>query len=126
MISEIFAKVRFGFVFVEKMVDHDGWEHNEWIVSLGYGEKNATFSYRTGLSLTYPMFEDVVFSLRGDTYAAEYSFKEWCAEYGYDNDSISALKVYNECRSNTLLLQGLFGDDYEWFIDSTREMMEVI
>lgn len=44
-----------------------------------------------------PHAADVLYSLILDASACEMSFRDWCANYGYDNDSIKALNTYNAC-----------------------------
>ena len=41
---------------------------------------------------------DVLYCLTMDAQCVEYSdFEDWCAEFGYDDDSISAKKTYDAC-----------------------------
>jgi hypothetical protein len=44
-----------------------------------------------------PSAASVLHSLLSDGEAINTSFKYWCADYGYDSDSISALNTYNAC-----------------------------
>lgn len=44
-----------------------------------------------------PERADVVACLVCDSEALDYSFQDWCDNYGCDSDSISALETYNEC-----------------------------
>jgi hypothetical protein len=116
--------VGFGFTFSKENVDADGWAHNEWFISLEYESRFAVFFYYTGLAIAEPTFNDVIYSLRSDTYSGDMLFKEWCGEYGYDDDSIKALDVYDKCRANYRKLKDLFGDDYQWFLDASVEMLD--
>jgi len=44
-----------------------------------------------------PDYVDVVCSLVRDGDAVNYSFLDWCAEYGYSSDSIKARSMYDTC-----------------------------
>ena len=44
-----------------------------------------------------PHLADILYSLFSDAAALDMNFKEWCDNYGYDNDSIKALNIYNQC-----------------------------
>lgn len=44
-----------------------------------------------------PINSDIMYSLLSDAAAADSSFNYWCADYGFDNDSISAFKTYQQC-----------------------------
>lgn len=44
-----------------------------------------------------PDYESVVDCLVVDSNALDYPFQDWCDDFGYDSDSISALETYNDC-----------------------------
>lgn len=55
-----------------------------------------------------PHAADVLYSLLLDGEAVNMSFRDWCADYGYDNDSIKALNIYNECCKTGETLRRIF------------------
>jgi hypothetical protein len=61
-----------------------------------------------------PFAASVLYSLILDSSAAHQSFRDWCADYGYNNDSIAHQQTYNECCINAEKLRRVF----------TREQME--
>lgn len=74
---------------------------NQWLVSIN-GEQ---FEYWTGTGLKdAPRLDDVLFSLTLDASALEMNFEVWCSEYGYNSDSIKALKTYQKCLENAYKL----------------------
>ena len=99
-----------------------GWPCDQWLVSFN-GE---TFDFFTGVGCRLdapkvghltpntlawvswkaqarpvcPTAAEVLFALLLDGRAAEMSFTDWCAEFGFDDDSISALETYRECEKN--------------------------
>lgn len=54
-----------------------------------------------------PEFNDILYSLVTGAYALETSFKDWCADFGYSDDSISARDTYFQCQENGLKLRKL-------------------
>lgn len=44
-----------------------------------------------------PTQASVLYCLLLDASGAEQNFNDWCADFGYDNDSISAFKTYQSC-----------------------------
>jgi hypothetical protein len=59
-----------------------------------------------------------------DSYAAQGSFKDFCSEFGYSDDSINALKTYKACKRNAERLNKLFsGLDLLSVQNELEEMM---
>lgn len=44
-----------------------------------------------------PTLQDVLHSLLMDSSAMDETFSDWCANFGYDDDSIKALETYQAC-----------------------------
>lgn len=87
----------------------DDWNCDAWRVSFAYPGKPAQeFEFYTGLGLRAPHVADALHSLILDSSACESSFSEWCAEYGYSDDSIKARETYDACRANTDKLRQVF------------------
>lgn len=65
----------------------------------------------TFLKLSTPVFPDVasvLHSLMLDALALDLSFTDWCAELGYDADSIGAFDTYRACCEHGKNLQKVF------------------
>ena len=62
-------------------------------------------------ALCAPTAYDVLYSLRldGEGADANMTFRQWCAEFGYDTDSISARNIYDECQVNHEKLKKALG-----------------
>ena len=56
--------------------------------------KNAVEALKKPIA---PYAADVLYSLILDSSALDMSFDYWCADYGYDADSISASNIYQAC-----------------------------
>ena len=79
--------------------DADGWKHYAYRVSLTFkdGEKYST-TYKMGTAHTSPpQVQDVLHSLLLDASNTDQPFEDWCADLGYDTDSIKAHNAYLEC-----------------------------
>lgn len=69
---------------------------------------------RTVYKITPPAILDVIYCLYRDSQVALCNdFNEFCDEYGYDNDSIKALKTYEACIDTALKLNRLNLDPKE-------------
>lgn len=55
-----------------------------------------------------PHVASILHSLTLDASANDYSFNDWCNDYGYDADSIKALGIYQACCNTAKELQKLF------------------
>jgi hypothetical protein len=65
--------------------------------------------------LCAPTAYDLLYCLKSDSEALSMSF---CGNFGYDNDSIKALNIYNECVASARKLQKALGHD------KFKELME--
>lgn len=68
--------------------------------------------------LCAPTAYDVLYCLKIDSDAVGMSFADWCSAFGYNDDSIKALGVYNACVDNARKLQQALGESL------FRELME--
>ena len=76
------------------------------------------FGYFTGLgcrqglkSPRQPKVADVLYSLLSDASAEQRNFHEWCSDYGYSTDSISALNTYRACLDTAAALRKCFSNE---------------
>lgn len=112
----------------------DAWECDGWRVEFGKGAVREMFDYYTGIGyrvyntpaprasrnsmifadwekthIPFPPFAaSVLYSLVSDSDARHESFRDWCATYDYDSDSIKALNIYNACCENAERLARVF------------------
>ena len=78
---------------------------DQWAITVtGKDGCHHMFDYFTGLGRrkvrnkpTPPLVADVLYSLLTDASAEQRNFHEWCSDYGYSTDSISALNAYRAC-----------------------------
>lgn len=113
----------------------DNWACDAWLFQITRNGNTVTFDYYTGLghrkakiknphsnprSVAYhqwnkrfvrpvaPSIVDLIHSLSMDAKAQHMGFSEWCDNYGYDNDSITALNTYRACEDIGKKLSRLF------------------
>ena len=101
----------------------DDWKKgaNKYQVKISYFDKFYVTDYYMGSALTRkPSKKDVLYSMLLDDVSGV-DFDEFCAEFGYDNDSIKALKIYEACQRETKALHNMFDSDE---IDMLRELLE--
>lgn len=126
----------------ETMRDNN-WKCDQWRVQLSNKKEYWTTYYFTGLGLRAknysglgrkwdgmckkhyddkpikPTVAAVLHSLFTDAKASEYNFFDWCDEYGYSSDSISAMNTYNQCLETAASLR-------KYFSIEQREAIKVI
>ena len=56
-----------------------------------------------------------------DYYSADYSFEEFCGEYGYDTDSRRAERIHRAVQEQARQMRRLLGDDLETFLDALQK-----
>ena len=126
------------FVSLRGETDRDGWKCDEWKTGFRNGAVQKTFSYFTGTGHRKlsamdaralqglnprciaaeriraqakpqaPHAADVLHALCIDASAEDEGFSDWCANFGYDSDSIKALRIYDACRDNARELRQVF------------------
>lgn len=95
----------------------DNWNCDQWSVAIK--NKNGITEYTdyfTGLghrNKKYnkpqkPKIVDVLSSLVLDAQAGDESFSNWCDNFGYDSDSISAFSTYQACENTAKMLRRCF------------------
>jgi len=68
-----------------------------------------------------PKVADVLHSLIMDASAADENFHDWCANYGYSDDSIKAMNTYKACLEIAVALRKHFSPDT---LRQVRELLQ--
>ena len=114
--------IQFSASLIGETVKDNNWTCDEWRIKIGdmrtsyftgighrkpkkYASKNTfrrgTIGYaaweRDNLIPSAPCAADVIYSLISDAEAGDMSFNDWCDNYGYSSDSISAFNTYQQC-----------------------------
>lgn len=109
-----------------------GMGHRKWDkpysskVVLPHGVKSYPYTYkdlgkegtvhyenmaRANLKPVCPHATDLLYCIVLDSEACDYSFKDWCENFGYDEDSRKALKIYLQCQENGEKLRKIFKNE---------------
>lgn len=90
-------------------------ERDIWNVTFRRDPKQSwDFDFYTGVGLrknarpVAPSAAGVLYSLIADSAAYDMSFSEWCADFGYSDDSIKAMGTYTACREIRKKLRTIF------------------
>ena len=125
------AMIDFNAVFTCTQVT-DEWEHDNFVCVFKNRSTGVTvqFDYKMGIGhrhklgrIMLPKVDSVLHSLIMDSMSCEESFIDWCANYGYDDDSIKAKGIYEACIENAKKLKELF-KNREMCLDNIKELLE--
>jgi len=106
--------ISYAVTYSGEAVERDGkkeWKHDAWRVSFGSWGNVFSTDYKTGTGLrkmnkkgdmkpVFPKAAGVLYSLIMDGEALDQSFYDWCACFGYDEDSRKAEAIYFACCEN--------------------------
>ena len=87
-----------------------------------YGFRQMTIPFSQGLAHTQsPKLDSVLDCLLTDSIGVDgVIFEDFCSEFGYNEDSIKAKKVYEACKKNSKKLKNLLGSTYFELIKCER------
>lgn len=106
--------VSYSITLAAKGIKRNNWDCDQWVVNingqafdyftgLGHRKKIRTYSnikheyiYVEGGPIA-PHIASVIYSLLLDASANNELFNNWCDNFGYSSDSISAFEIYREC-----------------------------
>lgn len=71
--------------------------------------------YRNAAAPLVPVAADVLSCVVSDAHAGGQSFAEFCSDFGYDEDSRKAHRVWRKCRDSALKAYRLLGAEFETF-----------
>ena len=119
--------------YVGETTRNNDWQCDQWRVTLSSKAGFHSFDYFTGLGLRHkpdswgkrkpskPKVADVLHSLILDASAADENFHDWCANYGYSDDSIKAMNTYKACLETAQALRKHFSPDT---LHAVRELLQ--
>ena len=59
---------------------------------------------------TQPEMDGVIYAIHSDSSCTDQSFEDFCGDLGYNSDSISDKKTWEDCRNNMFKLRNLASD----------------
>jgi len=91
---------------------------NHYKVKLKNGSKSMSIYYSQGYGIKHePNALSVLDCLRSDAICNDLNFNDFCAEFGYDSDSIKANKIYKACLKNTVKLKKFLDYKFNDFLN---------
>ena len=99
------------------------WAKQGWSITLSYQRKRAQFRFYGGGASKTPTASDLVWAVAVDSEAVNESFSNWCDNFGYSTDSITARSTYKACQRNGERLIKLIGNKeiFSQLVESARE-----
>jgi len=99
------------------------WAKQEWLILLSCDTRTVSFSFYGGGAVKTPTLADSAYVLGIEYLPEDSSFKDWASDYGYDTDSIKALKDYDFMTARSRELEYLLGSQYlaQLLSESARE-----
>ena len=85
------------------------WAKQEWLILLACDNRTLSFSYYGGGKVKNPTLADCAYVVGIEYLPEETSFKDWASDYGYDTDSLKALKDYEYMLAKSKELEYLLG-----------------
>ena len=98
-------------------VNSDGWKNYLWKVTLERWSRFVQLEYHCGTGHvkdgvpTPPELSDVIYSLLTDLQGGRETFEDFCASFGYDDDSRKAHRIWLKCKASGAKLAKLFSPD---------------
>lgn len=108
--------ITFNAVYIDQIKKDGTWNCDYFVCTFKHKGITETFDYHMGIGHrknnkpTLPKPADVLYSLLMDCTQGE-DFKNWCDNFGFDPDSIKALKVYEACQANETKLKNVLPDE---------------
>ncbi len=69
------------------------------------------FSKGKGLNGEQPTLDEVLNCLASDSSCVENDFGDFCSEFGYDEDSRKALRIFKTCKAQAVRLEQWLGTE---------------
>lgn len=97
----------------------DLWEHRAYRATITYRGRVTHLTYRAGMSIPAGNINprDILASMVSDATAADHSFAEFCNEYGYDESTADARRIYRACDAQFQRIRRIFKNDARAFYD---------
>lgn len=102
------------------------WECNKWtvVVSSTDSDRRARFTYYTGIAhkglVDEGQMKDALLCFVTDARCGQLSFRDFCGELGYDQDSRKAYKTWEACKRATKKFETL-GVDFNSIAEQLEE-----
>lgn len=108
LVSELGIEATFTTLEDETLIPDWAKDKYAVIARLEYDGRSMEFPYFYGHftiagSDEFPNVESLVWTMSTESDGLDgRTFEQWCDEFGYDSDSISKLKMYEECKARAI------------------------
>lgn len=121
--------------YVGETMRENDWKCDQWRIELSSKAGFWSTDYFTGMGHRSkpdswgktkpkkPAIAEVLYSLFMDASAADNNFHDWCAEYGYSDDSIKSLNTYKQCLDIATALRKHFSPEQRQAIQAIIQEM---
>lgn len=92
-----------------------------WSVTLEFDGRSLTVPFFTGSLAGEPDATSVVDCLVSDALAGEESFENFCADFGYDEDSRRAYATWEQCKEQGVKVRELLGEHFDVLGEKARD-----
>lgn len=125
--------IRYNAIYCGEVTKDNNWHCDKWSITFIRAgiKKSINFEYFTGTghrvktkfasNPVFPHATGLIYSCLMSGDSCNMSFKDWCSNYGYDDDSIKALETYKDCQEEYNKLQSLFTNKE---IETLRDMLQ--
>ena len=108
--------IKLTYAYIGYDTDSNMAKMNTYTCKLTYNKKSMTFNSILSANIITLNENDVtvdncLYSLLLDADCSNCTFTDFCSEYGYDADSITANRIYHECIKTSKQLNRLFNAD---------------
>jgi hypothetical protein len=108
LVSELEIEATFTTLEDETLIPHWAKDKYAVIARLEYQGRSMEFPFFYGNfnivgTDEFPTVSDLVWIMSAESDGLDgRTFEQWCDEFGYDSDSISKLKMYDECKARAI------------------------
>lgn len=108
LVQELGIEATFTTLEYETLIPDWAKDKYAVIARLDYDGRSMEFPYFYGHftiagSDEFPSVSDLVWTMSTESDGLDgRTFEQWCDEFGYDSDSISKLKMYEECKARAI------------------------
>lgn len=125
-LKELAKKIDFSFKHgaLRPYKKQDDWQRksNGYRITLRYHGKRMTLDFWQGSGIKDdPSAEGVMDCLLSDASCAQDSYKDFCGNCGYEEDSRKAYGTYRQIMKQTERLKNLLGSEFEAFLYAERD-----
>lgn len=106
------AKIEVKFDHFGKHFDNDTEERDIYNVTLSRGKRSYNFKFGQSINSTLKSIKPNAYDILSCLQKYDPGlFEDFCSDFGYDEDSRKAEKIYNAVRNEYLNLAKMFNDD---------------